>query len=103
VNDPAEAEKVRSQSSWIDVHVAQLQGAWDSNELPPGCRDQRRPEKPMQSQQFDKHLMAEIAERRATAVKQVFSYALFRPMSIDRLISGSSATFRARRCCWRPA
>ena len=28
--------------------------------------------------------MAEIAERRAT-VKQVFSYTLFRPMSIDRL------------------
>ena len=34
---------------------------------------------------FEKHLLLEIAERRNTPAKETFSYALFRPMSIDRL------------------
>jgi hypothetical protein len=34
---------------------------------------------------FERHLIAELVERRGVEIKESFSYALFRPMSIDRL------------------
>jgi hypothetical protein len=34
---------------------------------------------------FDKHLVAELKERRAQETGQAFSYSLFKPMSVDRL------------------
>jgi hypothetical protein len=72
--------------------VLQLQGVYDSNEfaarifeLSADLRERPAAEIPAQ---FDKHLIAEIAERRGTPVTQVaqsFSYTLFKPMSVDRL------------------
>lgn len=91
VNDPQESEKIRVITEQLDrlFTLLQLQGAYDSNEF--GGRlfeiSVELRDKPVEliSDIFDKHLMAEIAERRATEVKQAFSYTLFRPMSIDRL------------------
>ena len=91
VNDPQESDKIRVVTEQLDrlFTLLQLQGAYDSNEfaarlfeISAELRDRPVEEIPAI---FDKHLMAEIAERRATEVKQVFSYTLFRPMSIDRL------------------
>ena len=72
--------------------LLQRQGVYDSNELAARffelsteLRDTAAADIPAL---FDKHLIAEIAERRGTAVEQVtqsFSYALFKPMSVDRL------------------
>ena len=91
VNDPQEEDKIRIVTEQLDrlFTLLQLQGAYDSNEfaarlfeISAELREQSAESIPTI---FDKHLLAEIAERRATAVKQVFSYSLFRPMSIDRL------------------
>lgn len=91
VNDPQETEKVREVTAQLDrmFTLLQLQGAYDSNEFA-GRLFEISAELRGQSAElipaiFDKHIMAEIAERRAAEVKQVFSYTLFRPMSIDRL------------------
>ncbi|GBL46750.1 hypothetical protein SFMTTN_2575 [Sulfuriferula multivorans] len=91
VNDPHEAGKIRVVTEQLDrlFTLLQLQGAYDSNEFAARLFEisAELREKPAEAIPaiFDKHLMAEIAERRATEVKQVFSYTLFRPMSIDRL------------------
>ena len=91
VNDSQEIDKIRVVTEQLDrlFTLLQLQGAYDSNEFAARLfeiSDELR-EQPAEAIPaiFDKHLMAEIAERRATEVKQVFSYTLFRPMSIDRL------------------
>lgn len=91
VNDPQETEKVRVVTEQLDrlFTLLQLQGAYDSNEFAGRLfeisADIRG--KPLEAipELFDKHLVLEIAERRAAAVKLAFNYALFRPMSIDRL------------------
>ncbi|TAK52675.1 MAG: DUF262 domain-containing protein [Betaproteobacteria bacterium] len=91
VNDPQEDRKIRVVTEQLDrlFTLLQLQGAYDSNEFATRLfeisLDIRG--KPVESiaELFDKHLMAEISERRAAKVKQAFTYALFRPMSIDRL------------------
>lgn len=91
VNDPQEEVKIRVVTEQLDrlFTLLQLQGAYDSNEFAARLfeisADLRGKLAEAIPAIFDKHLMAEIAERRATAVKQVFSYTLFRPMSIDRL------------------
>lgn len=91
VNDQQEAEKIRVVTEQLDrlFTLLQLQGAYDSNEFAARLFEisAELRDKPAEAIPaiFDKHLMAEIAERRATEVKQVFSYTLFRPMSIDRL------------------
>ena len=91
VNDPQESAKIRIVTEQLDrlFTLLQLQGAYDSNEfsarlfeISAELRDQPAEIIPAI---FDRHLMAEIAERRAAEVKQVFSYTLFRSMSIDRL------------------
>jgi len=71
--------------------LLQLQGAYDSNEFADRLfavsADLRgRPANEIPSI-FEKHLLAEIMERRGTPTTESFSYALFRPMSIDRLNS----------------
>lgn len=91
VNDPQEEDKIRVVTEQLDrlFTLLQLQGAYDSNEFAARLFEisAELRDKPAETlpEIFDKHLMAEIAERRATDVKQVFSYTLFRPMSIDRL------------------
>lgn len=91
VNDPQEADKIRVVTEQLDrlFTLLQLQGAYDSNEFSARLFEISAELREVAVEAipgiFDKHLMAEIAERRASEVKQVFSYTLFRPMSIDRL------------------
>ena len=91
VDDPEETEKIRIVSSELDrmFSLLQLQGAYDSNEfatrlfvISSEIRDKAASQI---STIFEKHLIAEIAERRGTEVSSAFNYALFRPMSVDRL------------------
>jgi hypothetical protein len=91
VNDGQEVQKIRVVAEQLDrlFTLLQLQGAYDSNEfaarlfdISVDIRERTVDEIPAL---FDKHLVAEIAERRAAEVKQAFNYALFRPMTIDRL------------------
>jgi hypothetical protein len=91
VDDPEEDAKIRAVSEGLDrmFSLLQLQGAYESNEfgariydVSNDLRDRAASEIPLI---FEKHLVEELRERRATTVEQSFSYALFRPMSIDRL------------------
>jgi hypothetical protein len=69
--------------------LLQLQGAYDSNELAARLfeisNDIREKSVSAIPAAFENHLLAELAERRATPISQSFTYALFRPMSIDRI------------------
>lgn len=91
VKDPEEAEKIRVVSTGLDrlFTLLQLQGAYDSNqfaerlfEISNDIRGQPAAAIPAV---FEKHLLLELEERRATAPSQAFAWALFRPMAIDRL------------------
>lgn len=91
VDDPEETEKIRLVSAGLDrmFSLLQLQGAYDSNEFGSrlfdisndirGCPASDIPAA------FDKHLLLEIQERRATPATQAFAWPLFSNMSIDRL------------------
>jgi hypothetical protein len=91
VDDPDEAEKIRLVSAGLDrmFSLLQLQGAYDSNEFASrlfeisndirGCKASDIPAA------FEKHLLLEIEERRATPATQAFAWPLFSNMSIDRL------------------
>jgi hypothetical protein len=102
VNDPQEIDKIRIVTEQLDrlFTLLQLQGAYDSNEFAARLFEisaelRGKPAEAIVAI-FDKHLMAEISERRATEVKQVFNYTLFRPMSIDRLNTRFIRYFFAR-------
>jgi hypothetical protein len=94
VDDAEEEAKIRAVSAGLDrmFSLLQLQGVYDSNEfaarnfdLSTDLRERAAADIPAL---FEKHLIAEIGERRGTPVAQVaqpFSYALFKPMSVDRL------------------
>jgi hypothetical protein len=91
VDDPEEDAKVHAVSTGLDrmFSLLQLQGAYDSNDfadrlfkVSAEIREQPAAEIP---RIFEKHLIEELSERRAATVEQSFSYAFFRPMSIDRL------------------
>jgi len=91
VNDPDEEAKIKAVSEGLDrmFSLLQVQGGYDSNEfaarlfeISVEIREKPAAEIPAI---FEKHLIAELAERRAMPIIQGFSYALFRPMSIDRL------------------
>lgn len=91
VDDPEKAAKIRVVAAGLDrmFSLLQLQGAYDSNELAARLFElsadlRERPVSDI-SALFEKHLLAELTERRGVQVNQAFSYALFRPMSIDRL------------------
>jgi hypothetical protein len=69
--------------------LLQLPGAYDSNEFAARLYDvsteiRERPANEI-ALIFDKHLIAELDERRGSPITKAFSYALFKPMSIDRL------------------
>lgn len=91
VDDPEEKEKIDSVASGLDrmFSLLQLQGAYDSNEFATRLyevsveiRDKPASEIPFI---FEKHLIAELEERRGMQITDPFSYTLFRGMSIDRL------------------
>ena len=91
VDDAEEDEKIRIVSSELDrmFSLLQLQGAYDSNEfavrlfeISAEIRDKPTSEI---SAVFEKHLIAELAERRTLDINQPLNYPLFRTMSIDRL------------------
>lgn len=91
VDDPEESEKIRLVSAGIDrlFSLLQLQGAYDSNEFAARLFDisndiRARPAAEIPPA-FDKHLLMEIEERRATPATQAFAWSLFSSMSIDRL------------------
>jgi hypothetical protein len=91
VDDPEEIEKIQAVSSGLDrlFSLLQLQGAYDSNEFATRLFDISVEIREISAKKipeiFDKHLIAELEERRAMTINQSFSYALFRPMTIDRL------------------
>ena len=91
VDDDEEAEKIKAVAKGLDrmFTLLQLQGAYDSNEFAGRLYEVSAEMKERPASEipaiFEKHLLLEIAERRNTPAKETFSYALFRPMSIDRL------------------
>ena len=91
VDDPEEPEKIRAVTAGLDrlFSLLQLQGAYDSNEytarlfdISAEIRGKTAAEIPAI---FQKHLIEESKERRGIPELEAFSYALFKPMSIDRL------------------
>jgi len=91
IDDPEETKKLELVSAGLDrmFCLLQLQGAYDSNEFAARLYEisaeiRGKPASGIAAA-FEKHLIAELTERRGTPATQSFSYALFRPMSIDRL------------------
>ena len=91
VDDPDEVAKICTVASQLDrmFSLLQLQGAYDSNEFASRLFEvsvdiRGKPANELPAI-FEKHLIAELAERRAVPTAQAFSYALFRPMTVDRL------------------
>lgn len=91
VNDSEEIEKINAVSAALDrmFSLLQIQGGYDSNEFASRLFEisveiRGKPADNIPAI-FDKHLIAELAERRAMPISQGFSYPLFRQMSIDRL------------------
>lgn len=91
VDDPQEEEKICSVSAGLDrmFSFLQLQGAYDSNEFAGRLFEVSAEIRGKSAEQipgiFEKHLIAELVERRGGQTTKAFSYALFKPMSIDRL------------------
>ncbi len=93
VDDPEEAAKIQAVATGLDrmFSLLQLQGAYDSNqyterlfEISAAIRDRPAAEIPGI---FDKHLIEELRERRGIPDLEAFNWALFKPMSIDRVNS----------------
>lgn len=91
VDDEEETEKIRAVSAGLDrmFSYLQLQGAYDSNEFAVRLFDVSKEIRDQPASVipgvFEKHLIAELIERRGIQVAHAFSFPLFRPMSIDRL------------------
>lgn len=91
VDDPEEDEKIKLVSGCMDrmFSLLQLQGAYDSNEFASRLFDISNDIRERSAAEiegvFDRHLIAELCERRNAQITHGFSYALFKPMSIDRL------------------
>ena len=91
VDDPDETNKIRAVSAGLDrmFSLLQLQGAYDSNEFATrlfevSAEIRNNPASKIATT-FEKHLKAEVEERRGIKATQACNYQLFRPMSIDRL------------------
>lgn len=91
LNDPEEDKKIRLVSHELDrmFSLLQLQGAYDSNEFAVrlfGISAEIRNKSASEiSAIFERHLIDELAERRALDINQKLNYPLFRTTSIDRL------------------
>jgi uncharacterized protein with ParB-like and HNH nuclease domain len=102
VDDLEETKKIETVSLSLDrmFTLLQIQGAYDSNEFATRLFEvsveiRGKPVSEIPAI-FEKHLVAELAERRGMQIKETFSYALFRPMSIDRLNTRFTRYFFAR-------
>ena len=91
VNDLDEDKKINVVSAGLDrmFSLLQIQGGYDSNEFASRLYDisveiRGKPVADIPAI-MEKHLIAELAERRAMTVSNAFCYPLFRQMSIDRL------------------
>lgn len=102
VDDPEEGKKVRLVSTGLDrmFSLLQLQGAYDSNQFAARLfqvsSDLRGEPAASIPAIFEKHLIAELAERRGASVTESFSYGFFKQMSIDRLNTRFTRYFFAR-------
>ena len=103
VDDPDEAAKIQAVAVGLDrmFSLLQLQGAYDSNQyttrlfaISTDIRD--RPAAEIAGI-FDKHLVDELRDRRGNPeLVEAFNWALFKPMSIDRLNTRFARYFFAR-------
>lgn len=91
VDDPEETAKINAVATGLDRLFAllQLQGAYDSNqyaarlfEISVDLREKPAAKIP---EIFQKHLIAELKERRDIPVDDAFNYTLFKAIDIDRL------------------
>ena len=91
IDDAEQDAKIHAVSAGLDrmFTLLQLQGAYDSNEFAARLfevsAELREQPASAIAGVFEKHLIQELAERRGAPDSQSFSYALFRPMSFDRL------------------
>ncbi|HYE21204.1 MAG TPA: DUF262 domain-containing protein [Tepidisphaeraceae bacterium] len=102
VDDPEESAKIDAVASGLDrvFSLLQLQGVYDSNEytgrlfsISAEIREKSAADIPGI---FQKHLIEDVRQRRANPDLEAFNYALFRPMSIDRLNIRFTRYFFAR-------
>jgi uncharacterized protein with ParB-like and HNH nuclease domain len=91
VDDRDEDAKIEIVAAGLDrmFTLLQLQGAYDSNEFAMrlfevSAEIRNRPTADIPDV-FERHLIAELSERRSIPIKDSFNYHLFRSMSIDRL------------------
>ncbi len=91
VDDSEENAKIKAVATGLDrlFSLLQLQGAYDSNqytarlfEISADLREKTAAEIPAV---FQKHLIAELKNRRDIPVEEAFNYTLFKSMDIDRL------------------
>ena len=91
VDDPEEDAKVRAVAVGLDRMFAllQLQGLYDSNSFATRLfevtKDLRTATVASIPTIFQKHLLAELSDRRGQEMTEAFAYPLFRTMTIDRL------------------
>lgn len=102
VDDPEEDEKIALVSEGLDraFSLLRLQGQYDSNEfvgriyeISAAIRNQ--PANKIRHL-MDQQLLAELGERRKTGTNELFSYQLFRSISVDRLTSRFARYFFGR-------
>jgi len=102
VDDPDEAAKIDAVATGLDrmFTLLQLQGSYDSNEfaarLYEVATELRTAKVGEIAGIFEKHLLAELAERRQTPTTESLNWTYFRPMSIDRLNTRFARYFYAR-------
>lgn len=102
VDDPEETSKIEAVATGLDrmFTLLQLQGAYDSNEFAARLYEVATELRTAKASDitaiFDKHLLAELAERRQTPTKDPLNWTYFRPMSIDRLNTRFIRYFYAR-------
>jgi hypothetical protein len=91
VDDPEEEQKIRAVSAGLDrlFSLLQIQGAYDSNVYTPRLFEISTEIRELPADEipgvFEKHLIAELTERRGIPDLEAFNYALFKSMSVDRL------------------
>ncbi|ALV43765.1 hypothetical protein AU252_05140 [Pseudarthrobacter sulfonivorans] len=102
VNDPEEDEKIALVSEGLDraFSLLRLQGQYDSNEFVGRIYEMSAVIREQPADKIrdllDQQLLAELEERRKTGATELFSYQLFRPMTVDRLTSRFARYFFGR-------
>lgn len=102
VNDPEEEAKVAAVSAGLDrlFVMLQIQGAYDSNAFTARVyaigKDLRDAPAEAIPGIFERHLKEALSEQRGMVISQPMNYALFKPMSVDRLNTRFMRYFFAR-------